>query len=599
MMKRLPALLLALVLLLSLAACGEKTEEAAPTPEVSEEPEELVWPTTYCLGKAPVSLDPAQYVSTDDATYLVNLYSGLVGYRRVGSDTVELSADLCESLPAPTAGENGQTIYSFRLREGLQWSDGSKLTAADFVYAWNRVVQDESAEQRYLFDCIDGFDKKELNVTASDDGRELKVVLAFSEPGFLKLLANPVFFPVQKKAVDSGEGWSLAPERLAVSGPFRVREFTPTGMILEKNERYWDAQSVTADVLRFDFTDDPAEAVEGWRSGRYAMVGSLPSEQLQTLRQTYADAYHTLSRVGVYSLCFNLNDPALKDFTEAERMQLRQALSLLIDRQYICDAIAKSGQVPANSYVPDGITDADGTRFAAHNGPDGKGGGYFSAAADDHAANCKQAIKLLRAVADSSGKYTVSKADRCVDFPELKVLTSDSYGHVDIANYLRDLYAEYGIKLTISAPDLNTFLAEREKGEYSITRSSWMADYDDPMQFLNLWSTNGNHIGLGWGEHANYRGYSATIAGELRKDLSWMESYDGLLYSIMSSADPIERYRLMHEAETLLMSTWAVCPLYLYTDVYLATGELDGMYTSPMGAKYLVNVETHDEMGNK
>ena len=77
-----------------------------------------------------------------------------------------------------------------------------------------------------------------------------------------------------------------------------------------------------------------------------------------------------------------------------------------------------------------------------------------------------------------------------------------------------------------------------------------------------------------------------------------MESYDGLLYSIMSSTDTIERYRLMHEAETLLMSTWAVCPLYLYTDVYLATSELDGMFTSPMGAKYLVNVETHDELGN-
>ena len=279
-------------------------------------------------------------------------------------------------------------------------------------------------------------------------------------------------------------------------------------------------------------------------------------------------------------------------------MQLRQALSLLIDRQYICDAIAKSGQVPANAYVPDGITDADGSLFTAHNGPDGKGGGYFKASTEDYSENVKQALKLLRAVADSSKKFTVSNADRCVDFPELKVLTSDSFGHVDIANYLRDLYAKYGITITISAPDLNTFLAERDKGEYSITRSSWTADYDDPTLFLNLWSTSGNHIGLGWGEHANYRGYSATIGGEKRKDLSWMESYDGLLYSIMSSTAPIERYRMMHEAETLLMSTWAVCPLYLYTDVYLTTGELDGMYTSPMGAKYLINVVTHEEMGN-
>ena len=408
-----------------------------------------------------------------------------------------------------------------------------------------------------------------------------------------------MFFPVQKKAVDSGDGWSLAPDRLAVSGPFRVTAFAPTGMILEKNERYWDAMSVTADVLRFDFTDDPAEAVEGWLSGRYAMVDTLPSDQLQNLQRVYADEYHTTSRVGVYSLCFNLNDPALKDFTEPERMQLRRALSLLIDRGHVCRDIAKSGQIPAAAYVPDGITDADGTPFAAHNGPEGKGGGYYSVKDEDYRSNCKEALKLLRAVAESSGKFTVSKSDRCVDFPELKVLTSDSFGHVDIANYLVELYANYGIKLTVSAPDLNTFLAERDKGEYSITRSSWTADYDDPTLFLNLWSTSNNHIGLGWGEHTNYRGYSATIAGETRRDLSWMESYDGLLYSIMSSTDPIERYRLMHEAETLLMSTWAVCPLYLYTDVYLATEELDGMYISPTGAKYLVNVETHDERGNE
>ena len=597
-MKRTLSMLLALVLALGLAACGKQTAPGVLSPTPSPEPEAEIWPTTYCLGRAPAYLDPARYVSTDDATYLVNLYAGLVSYRRTGSDTVELAADLCQTLPVPQTNDKGQPVYSFKLRDNLKWSDGSALTAEDFVYAWNRVVSMQDADERYLFDCIDGFETGKLNVTASEDGKTLTVVLAFSEPNFLKLCANPAFFPVQKKAVDSGEGWDLAADRLAVSGPFKMTQFAPTGMILTKNERYWDAGSVTADVLRFDFTDDGAEAVEGFLQGRYAMVDALPSEQLNTLRITRSDAYHTVSRVGVYSLCFNVNDPALAAFTEAERVQIRQALSLLIDREYICDAIAKSGQLPACAYVPDGITDADGTPFAAHNGPDGKGGGYYQTDADAYRDNCKQALRLLQSVADSSKKFTVSKNDRCQGFPELKVLTSDSFGHVDIANYLRNLYADYGITLTVSAPDLNTFLAEREKGSFSITRHSWTADYDDPMLFLNLWSTSSNHIGLGWNAHANYRGYSATIAGETRKDLSWMEAYDGLLYTIQSSTDTRERYRLMHEAETLLMSTWAVCPLYTYTDVYLATAELDGMYISPTGAKYLMNVQTHNENGN-
>ena len=598
MTKRLLALLLAAVLALGLAACGAKTDPPAPSASLAPEPEEIIWPTTYCLGAKPSSLDPAQYASTDDATYLVNLYSGLVGYRLAGSDTVELAADLCESLPVPAVNDKGQTVYAFTLRDGLQWSDGSALTAADFVYAWNRVVAMQDADERYLFDCIDGFDTGKLNVTASEDGRTLTVVLAYAEPSFLKMLANPVFFPVQKKAVDSGDGWSTAPERLAVSGAFRIAKFSESGMILEKNERYWNAALVRADTLRFDFTDDPEEAVEGYVQGRYAMVGSLPSEQLVALRAQYADDYHAVSKLGVYSLCFNLNDPALAAFTEAERVQIRHALSLLIDREYICEAIAKLGQIPASAYVPEGVTDADGSLFAAHNGPKGEGGGYYSVKSEDYAANCDQAVKLLQAVADSSGKFSVSKLGRCVDFPTLSLLTSDSFGHVEIANYLRDLFSDYGIKLTISAPDLNTFLAEREKGAFSITRSSWTGDYDDPMLFLNLWSTAGNHIGLGWDAHAKYTGYSASFGGETRKDLNWMESYDGLLYTIRGSTDARERYRLMHEAETLLMSTWAVCPVYVYTDVYLATGELAGMYAGPTGAKYLTNVATHDENGN-
>ena len=597
MMKKITALLLAAVLALGLAACGQPSETPMPTP--SPEPEPSFWPTTYCLGAKPVSLDPARYVSTDDATYLVNLYSGLVGYRRAGSDTVELQADLCQTLPVPTVNEKGQPVYAFRLRDGLQWSDGTPLTAEDFVYSWKRAAAMEDADERYLFDCIDGFGTDELNVSASEDGKTFTVVLAFSEPSFLKICANPVFYPVQKKAVDSGDGWDLAADRLATSGPFRAERITESSMLLAKNERYWDAKSVTTDVLRFDFTDDPNEAVDGFASGRYVMVDTLPYDRLVQLRENCGEDYHTAGKLGVYSLCFNLNDPALAGFTEPERVQIRRALSLLIDREYICEAIAKAGQIPANAYVPDGITDADGTPFTARNGPDGKGGGYYSLKSEDYAANCREALKSLRAAADSSKKFTVSDAGRCVNFPTLKILTSDSFGHVDIANYLRDVYGNYGIPVTISAPDLNTFLAEREKGDYSITRSSWTADYDDPMLFLNLWSTSSNHIGLGWGVHAAYKGYSAEIGGEKRTELSWMESYDGLLYSIAGSTDQRERYRMMHSAETLLMSTWAVCPLYQYTDVYLATPALHGMYVGPTGAKYLLNVTTYDDAGNR
>lgn len=592
MTKRFWALLLAAVMVCSLCACGSR--QASPLATPSPEPPQIIYPTTYCLGAKPTSFDPAQYISAEDGTYLVNLYSGLVGYRRNGAGATELTADLCESLPAAQVNEDGLPYYEFQLRDGLKWSDGSALTAEDFIYSWNRVLAMPDADERYLFDCIDGYDKGKLNLSASEDGRVLTVTLAFPEPNFLKICANPVFFPVKKDAVDTGENWSLSAETLVTSGAFKVRHLGETEMLMERNECYWDAANVTADVLRFDFTNDPDEALNGFLTGRYALTDTLPSSQLVMLREDYADAYHTAPKLGVYSLCFNLNDPALADFTEAERVQIRQALGLLIDRNYICEAIAKAGQLPAASYVPDGITDADGSAFASHNGANGDGGGYYSVAVADYEANCQQAIKLLKAAAKSSGKFTVSDSGRCKDFPALSYLTSDSTGHVDIANYLRDLYADYGIKLNVSAVDLAAFLSEREKGDYSIIRHSWTADYDDPLLFLTLWSTSSNSIGLGWGEHAQYDGYEAAIGGEQRSGLTWMESYDGLLYSIQSTNDPRERSRMTHALEDLLMGTGAVCPLYFYTDVYLCSAELEGMYLGPDSAKYFRGVTTHD-----
>ena len=592
MTKRFLAFLLAALMVCSLCACGKGQETARATP--SPEPPQVIWPTTYCLGAKPASLDPARYASAEDATYLVNLYSGLVGYRLNGAGAAELTADLCESLPGAQVNDKGLTYYEFRLREGLKWSDGAALTAEDFIYSWNRVLSMPDADERYLLDCINGYDQGRLDLKASEDGLTLTVTLAFPEPNFLKILANPVFFPVKKAAVESGADWSLSADTLVTSGAFRVTHLSDTEMLMGRNEQYWDAAGVTADVLRFDFTDDPDEGLNGFLTGRYALADALPSEQLLKLREEQPDAYHTAHKLGTYSLCFNLNDPALADFTEAERVQIRTALGLLIDRNYICEAIAKAGQLPAAAYVPDGITDADGSSFASHNGPKGDGSGYYAVGVADYEDNCKQAIKLLKAAAKSSGKFTVSDSGRCKGFPALSYLTSDSAGHVDIANYLKDLYSDYGITLNVSAVDLSTFLADRDKGEYSIIRHSWMADYDDPLLFLMLWSTSSNSIGLGWGKHAQYNGYSAVIGGESRSGLTWMESYDGLLYSIQSAADPRERSRMTHELENLLMSTGAVCPLYFYTDVYLCTAELSGMYLGPDGAKYFRGVTTQE-----
>lgn len=584
-MKKLIATLLLAALLAALSACASSGRGAVKAPDEDS-------PLTFCLGSRPATLDPAQYPSAGDAAYVVNTFAGLTGYRLGGDGEPELVPELCRALPVAEKNEDGKPVYTFELREGLKWSDGSPLTAADFVYAWNRARTLPDADEQDLFEVIDGYDAGALNVTASEDGGTLTVVLAEDAPYFLQLCANPIFLPVQQAAA-SGENWASAADTFVCNGAYTVSEWTDAHIVLTKNANYWDVANVVSDTLVFDFSDDPSAALQGFLGSKYALVGTLPSSQLAELREKYPDEYHADSRLGTYSLCFNINDSALARFTQEERARLRTALSLLIDRNYICDEIAKAGQLPANSYIPIGISDANGSEFTARNGADGAGGGYFSTAAADYEANCAEAVSLLRQVAESSGAFTVSEQGVCSEFPELSYLTSNSAGHVEIAEYLKELYAGYGIPLTVSAQDMTAFLTSRAEGSYSIVRHSWSADYDDPVSFLELWTTGAgsNEIGFGRGVHADYAGYAVTINGDAHTGLTWAESYDALLYTIQSTDDIAQRYDLMHQAETLLMETGAICPLYAYTSVYLLNANLHGIFTGPTGAKYFMHAQ--------
>lgn len=485
---------------LLLGACSRASESTVRAPDAGA-------PLTLCLGAGPVTLDPARTENGIGATYVVNLFAGLTGYRTGGDGTAELTPELCASLPEPEALPDGRVRYVFTLRDGLTWSDGTPLTAADFVYAWNRACTLEDAAAPYLFACIDGYGTGRLNVAA--------------------------------------------------------------------------------ETVRFVFQADPNVSESAFLAREYALSWPVPDAALDDLRTNHAPELRTVSQLGTYSLCFSMSDPALSVFSQTERAQIRTALALLIDRSYLCSEITPGAQQSANAPIPPGISDADGSAFTSHNGADGKGGGYYGS---DYEANCKQAIALLRQVAESSGRFTVNAQGVCAGFPELTYLTSDAAGHVAIADDLQALYARYGISLTVTAQDMDTFLASRAAGGYSVTRCSFSADIDDPMPFLSLWASGAgsNCVALGRGAHADYAGYSVTLDGRTKDNCTWAESYDALLYRIQSSGDTAERYALMHQAETLLMQTGAVCPLYWYTDTYLCNTHVQGLLSGPLGAQYLM-----------
>lgn len=167
--------LIAAALLLS--ACTRASESTVRAPDAGA-------PLTLCLGAGPAALDPARTENGVGATYVVNLFAGLTGYRAGGDGKAELTPELCAALPEPESLPDGRVQYVFTLRDGLTWSDGTPLTAADFVYAWTRASTLSDAAAPYLFACIDGYGTGRLNVTASADGRTLTVVLAEAMPTF-------------------------------------------------------------------------------------------------------------------------------------------------------------------------------------------------------------------------------------------------------------------------------------------------------------------------------------------------------------------------------------------------------------------------------
>ena len=572
-MKKSLALILAIVMVLclGLTACNGNGGNVAKE-------------MTICVGPYPDTIDPALNSAVDGATYVLHAFAGLVGYEQAEDGSLKLVPDCAKAFPEAVALEDGKVSYTYELKDGLKWADGSDLTAADFVWAWNRAIAPETAaDYAYMFDCIDGYTEGKLNVTASEDGKALTIVLANDVPYFNELLAFPTYMPVKQSVVEGNDSWAIDAASYIGNGPYKVTEFTQGQMVMEKNEYYHNADAVKTQKIIFPFNEDDSSLYANFQNGSYLFIDSVPNDQIDAIEAQYPDEYKVTGQLGTYYVSFNVNDEALKDFTEVEKVSIRKALGLLLERNYICTDIGKAGQVPANTFVPMGLTDVDGkTEFRANvNG----GAGYFSVNKDDYKANCDEAIALLAEVAKSSGKFTVD-GDTVTGFPTLTYITNEGTGHEQIATYMKEVYETYGITMKIEVQEWNTFLDTRKSGDYSFARNGWLADYNDPISFLDMWLTESgnNDCQFGKGAHKDYAGYSY----DGKDNLTWAESFDVIISKIKASKDAEERFALMHQAEDILMSTGAICPLYFYTDQFMCSTSIEGSFVSPLGYKYFM-----------
>jgi oligopeptide transport system substrate-binding protein len=602
-MKRLFALMLAATMTLSLVACGDSAKTGGDTATGSSEPAETTVDANVLnvsIASEPASLDPALNSAVDGATMLVHLFSGLAKFEEKADGSLELVPDAATELPEGVVNEDGTVTYTYTLRDGMKWSDGEPVTANDFVFAWNRAASDDlAADYGYMFEVVDGYDEvaggeaDSMNIKAVDD-KTIEVTLKNSITYWNELLAFPAYFPVREDVV-ANESWATDPSTYVCNGAYTMSDWSHNSVItLKKNDNYFDADAITMPEINFYLSDDANNMLTNFENGSWQMIDDVPTNEIAALKEAYPDEFVVAGQLGTYYVCWNINEDILPEGSglsgkEAEdaRAEIRNAVSLLFDRNYIVEEIGQAGQVPAASFVAMGLTDADGKEFR-ENANGGKGG-YYAVDTASLQSNFDAAIEVLKKYYDydeASGQFT--------NFPSMTYLYNTSEGHKAIGEYLQSALAAVGINMQLENQEWNTFLETRKAGDYSIARNGWLADYNDPICFLDMWTTasGNNDVQFGKGAHQSVAAYSLDLTdlGYDTKvtDGTWAETYDVLISDIKTCTDTETRYALMHKAEDLLMQTGAICPLYFYTDIYMIDSSVKGFFSNPLGYKYFM-----------
>ena len=441
------------------------------------------------LASEPDKLDPALNSSVDGATLAANTFAGLYTYNADG----ELTPNVAEGYEV---SEDGLT-YTFTLKDGLKWSDGSDMTAADFEYSWKRAAATETAaDYSYMFNGIKGY-PDELAVAASEDGKTFTVELSAPCAYFLDLAAFPTFFPVKQSEVEGAEGYldengavlnpgAWATEAGFVSnGAYVLTEWVHNeSMTYTKNPYYWDAENVKIETLQFMLSADDTAIYAAYQAGDLDFADTVPTDEIATLLAEENPEFHIVDELGTYYVCFNVKSDLFAGKTVEQAAAMRQAFSLLIDRQYIADTVGQTGQKVATSYIPLGMMDGQGGMFKVNDDDytypveDG----YYGVDVDTEAA-----IELLKSAGYEFDDSGMLSADTPISF---EYLTNETSGHVAIAECIQQDLAMVGIDMTIRTCDWNVFLNDRKAGNYDVARNGWIADFNDPINMLEMWETN-------------------------------------------------------------------------------------------------------------
>lgn len=479
-------------------------------------------------GSEPQGIDPHIVTGVPEHHILISLCEGLTIPNPFGDGNLPGAA---ESWDISDDGKE----YIFNLRRNALWSDGSKVTADDFVWSWKRILTASLGSQYpdmlyYLegaYDYHNGItdDFETVGIKALDS-YTLKVNLKAPTPFFLGLLSHYSTWPVHKDTVlkfgtiDDRNGEWTRPGNFVCNGPFNLKSWELNNrIIVEKSPTYWDSSTVRLNEIHYYPVSNVMTEDRMFRAGQLHVTSSLPSQKCPIYLEENNPDLRIDPYMGTYFYRLNTNNPFLND------VKVRKALAYAIDRKLLVEKVIKCGQIPAYSFTPPGSNGYEPDTSIPFN------------------------PELAKSLLNEAGFNDVNK------LPKLEILFNTNEDHRKVALAIQQMWQQnLGIEVELVNQDWKVYLSREMVGDFQVSRAGWIGDYEDPNTFLDLMRPNRGNNKTGW---ENYE-------------------FDNLVMKANSTINQSERYELLNEAEKILIDSMPIIPLYTYVRSYQLSPDVKG-----------------------
>lgn len=537
-MKKWLLLFLAALIFTVLAACtadedaGKKQDDDSGTDkaEATEDTADKV--LLMNNGEEPTSLNPPEGFDSVSWNVLNNLMEGMT---RLGQDDTPEAA-MAEDWDI----SDDKKTYTFRIREDANWSNGDPVTAGDFEFAWKQLLDPDvgspAAFLGYFIEGGEAFNNEEgsaddVMVTAKDD-KTLEVTLTAPTGFFLHVISNPAFFPVNEKVAEENPKWYAEVDSFVANGPFKMEAWDhDSKIVMVKNDQYWDKDTVKLDEVDWAMVSETNTEYQMFQSDKLDMT-EIPSAMADQLID--GDDVVIEDQAGLYFYRFNVNKEPFQN------KKIRKAFALAVNQDDIVDFVTKNKEEAAHAFVSPGFKDPSGTDFREANG-------------DLVTFDPDKAKELLKEGMEEEGYDKL---------PPVTLTYNTDEDHKAIAETLQNMFSEnLGIDVTLENTEWNVFLADQKALKHQLSRSSFLFDYGDPINFLESFITDSTMNRTGWSS----------------------EEYDKLIEKAKAETDEQKRWDEMYEAEKMLVEEMPFFPIHYYNQVYIYKENISGVVRHPVG----------------